>query len=119
MLWVTNGGLPVLLRNDGGNRNSWIGFQLRGTVSNRDSIGTVVTVTAGNRKWVREVVGGSSYCAAHDLRLLFGLGPSEKVDKVEIRWPSGIVSHLESPLVRQYIQVVEPARESREAPKRR
>ncbi len=119
MLWVTNGGPPVLLRNDGGNRNSWIGFQLRGTVSNRDAIGAVVTVTAGTRKWVREVVGGSSYCAAHDLRLLFGLGQSEKVDKVEIRWPSGITSHLESPPVRQYIQVAEPARESREAPKKR
>ena len=45
MLWVTNGGPPVLLRNDGGNRNSWIGFQLKGTASNRDAIGAVVTVT--------------------------------------------------------------------------
>ena len=116
MLWVSNGGPPVLLRNDGGNRNSWIGFQMRGTVSNRDAIGTVVTVTAGNRKWIREVVGGSSYCAAHDLRLLFGLGPSEKVDKVEIRWPSGIISHLESPPVRKYAHVAEPLRDSTETP---
>jgi hypothetical protein len=116
MLWVTNGGPPVLLRNEGGNRNSWIGFQLQGTVSNRDAIGTVVTVTTGNRQWVREVVGGSSYCAAHDLRLLFGLGSSEKVDKVEVRWPSGIISHLQSLTLRQYVQVAEPTRDFLEAP---
>jgi hypothetical protein len=116
MLWVTNGGPPVLLRNDGGNRNSWIGFQLRGAVSNRDAIGAVVTVTAGNRQWVREVVGGSSYCAAHDLRLLFGLGSTEKVDKVEVRWPSGIISYVQSPSIRQYIRVAEPVRDSAETP---
>jgi enediyne biosynthesis protein E4 len=112
MLWVTNGGPPILLRNDGGNRNSWIGFQLRGTVSNRDAVGAVVTVTAGNRRWVREVVGGSSYCAAHDLRLLFGLGSSEKVDKVDVRWPSGATSHLENLPARKYLQITESPRGS-------
>jgi len=112
MLWVTNGGPPVLLRNDGGNRNSWIGFQLKGTVSNRDAVGAVVTVTAGNRRWVREIVGGSSYCAAHDLRLIFGLGSFERVAKVEIRWPSGALSKLGDLPARRYLQVTEPARSS-------
>ena len=111
LLAVTNGGQPVLLRNNGASHNAWIGFQLRGTASNRDAIGAVVTVTAGVRQWVKEVMGGSSYCAAHDPRLLFGLGLSNKVDKVEIRWPSGIVSHLQDLPVRQYVQVTEPANE--------
>ncbi len=119
MLWVTNGGPPVLLRNDGGNRNSWIGFQLKGTASNRDAIGAVVTLTAGNRRWVREVVGGSSYCAAHDPRLLFGLGSIEKVDQVEIRWPSGAITPLQNVRPRQYVQVTEPNRSSGEKPAKR
>src|SRR5438445_416609 len=111
LLWVTNGGPPVLLRNDGGNRNAWIGFGLIGTASNRDAIGALVTVTAGGRRHVRELVGGSSYCAAHDLRLLFGLGTVEKVEKVEIRWPSGVTSQLENLAARRYYRVQEPEKE--------
>ena len=110
-LWVTNGGPPVLLRNDGGNRNAWIGFELVGTASTRDAIGAQVTVTAGGRRRVRELVGGSSYCAAHDLRLLFGLGTVEKVEKVEIRWPSGVTSQLENLAARRYYRVQEPEKE--------
>jgi len=48
----------VLLRNDGGNRNAWIGFELTGTTSNRDAVGARVTVTAGEKKQVREILGG-------------------------------------------------------------
>lgn len=108
MLWVTNGGPPVLLRNEGGRRNSWIGFELEGTVSNRDAVGAVVTVSAGSRQWVREITGGGSYCAAHDLRVLFGLGAAEKADKVEIRWPAGGVTRLENLPARKYVHIREP-----------
>ncbi|MGH9577227.1 MAG: ASPIC/UnbV domain-containing protein, partial [Terriglobales bacterium] len=51
----------------------------------------------------------ASYCSAHDPRLLFGLGASEKVEKVEVRWPSGGVTTLESPPVRRYHRIQEPA----------
>src|SRR2546426_694482 len=108
-LWITNGGPPVLLRNDGGNRNSWIGFELVGQASGRDAVGAVVSVTAGGRRQVRQKVGGASYLAAHDQRLLFGLGDARAAERVEIRWPSGAVSSLENVPARQYVRIQEPS----------
>lgn len=112
LLFVTNGGAPALLRNDGGSRNSWIGFQLVGAGSNRDAIGAVVTLTAGGKKRFREIVGGASYYAAHDLRVLFGLGAAESVEQVEIRWPSGAISQLGNPEIRKYHRVEQPGKKS-------
>ncbi|MGH9556684.1 MAG: CRTAC1 family protein [Terriglobales bacterium] len=108
LLIVENGGTPALLRNDGGNRNAWIGFELAGR-DHRSVTGAQVVVTSGGRRQVKELVGGASYCSAHDPRLLFGLGASEKVEKVEVRWPSGGVTTLESPPVRRYHRIQEPA----------
>jgi len=113
-LIVQNGGPPALLRNEGGNRNAWIGFELVGRASGKDAVGAVVTVTAGGRRQVREKVGGASYLAAGDPRLLVGLGAAEKVEKVEIRWPSGAVSSMEGVAARRYYRVEEP--ESKKSP---
>jgi len=108
-LLVQNGGPPVLLRNDGGNQNNWIGLRLIGTRSNRDAVGARVTLTAGNLKIVRQIVGGSSYCSAHDPRLLIGIGKRAKVDSIEIRWPSGAVVQINDALVNRYNTVKESA----------
>jgi hypothetical protein len=80
---------PMLLRNDGGNRNHWLKVRLVGTKSNRGGLGSRITVEAGGRRqsgWVR---GGSSYCSSSELSALFGLGRSERVDRVVVRWASG------------------------------
>ena len=114
-LIVQNGGPPVLLRNDGGNRNAWIGFELAGRASGKDAVGAVVTVTAGGRRQVREKVGGASYLSVGDPRVLVGLGAAEKVEKVEIRWPSGAISTMENVAARRYYRVEEP--ESKKDPK--
>ncbi len=120
-LLVQNGRPPVLLRNDGGNRNAWIGFELEGKASGRDAIGALVTVTAAGRVQVRERVGGSSYCSSSDPRLLFGLGKAEQVNKVEVRWPTGAVSTLEHVQARKYYRIEEPssAKWPASAPKKR
>jgi enediyne biosynthesis protein E4 len=111
-LLVQSGGPPVLLRNEGGNRNAWIGVELAGKASGRDAIGAVVTVYAAGKKQVRELVGGASYCSASDLRLLFGLGTTEKVEKVEVRWPTGAVSNLANVDSRRYYRIEEPTEAS-------
>jgi hypothetical protein len=80
---------PSLLRNDGGNARSWIGFRLRGARPNTGAIGARVTVTAGGRAQVAEVRAGSSHNSCNDLRLHFGLGGEAAAERVEIRWPSG------------------------------
>jgi len=73
-----------------------------------------VTVTAGGRRPVREKVGGASYLAAGDPRVLVGLGAAEKVERVEIRCPSGATSTMENVAARRYYRVEEP--ESKKGP---
>jgi enediyne biosynthesis protein E4 len=80
---------PLLLVNRAPNKNHWLGIITQGTGSNRDGIGAKVTVSAGGRKYVQEVRSGSSYISSNDLRLHFGLGASQKVDGIEVRWPDG------------------------------
>lgn len=108
LLFVNNAQPPVLLRNDGGNRNNWIGFHLTGGRSNHDAVGAVVTVTTNRRKLTRERHGGGSYHAAHDPRLVFGLTEGETIQFIEIRWPSSTVQELPALELRRYHQIREP-----------
>jgi hypothetical protein len=62
---------------------------LEGVASNRDGVGAMVTVTAGGRSQVGVRFGGGSYLSASDPRLHFGLAAARRVDRVEVRWPSG------------------------------
>jgi hypothetical protein len=79
---------PTLLKNTGPRQNA-IAVALAGTGSNRSAIGARCTIEAGGRKQMQEVVSGGSYFSQNSLTLHFGLGKSEKVDRVEVRWPKG------------------------------
>jgi hypothetical protein len=84
-----NVGPPLIARNRtmGGN---WITLELEGTgKSNRDAIGAEVTLTARGRVQRAQIMGGTSYCSASDLRLHFGLGSARSAERLTIRWPSG------------------------------
>lgn len=108
-LIVQNGRPPVLLRNEGGSQNNWVGLQLSGTASNRDGVGARITLTAGDLKVVRQIVGGSSYLSAHDPRLIIGIGERRKVDSIEIRWPSGAVDKIKDVNINRYSSFKESA----------
>ena len=86
---------PTLLRNDGGNESNWLQLELRNGPSDSLAIGARVLVTAGGRTQLREVRSSASYLSANDPRLHFGLGQSDTVERVEVRWPSGKVQILE------------------------
>jgi hypothetical protein len=62
---------------------------LIGTKSNRAAIGARVTIHAAGVMQFNEVRGGGSYLSQNDLRLHFGLGAADKMDAVEVSWPSG------------------------------
>jgi hypothetical protein len=101
---------PSLLRNDGGNRNGWLIVSLRGTVSNRDGIGAIVTVVdEAGRTQSRICTTASSYLSASDRRVHFGLGGAARVRRLEIRWPSGVVQTRENVMANRAIEVVEPS----------
>ena len=109
LLLMNAGESPVLLRNDGGNRHNWLGIKLVGTKSNRDGIGTLVTVKAGTMRRTKQLLGGTSYCSASDLRLLFGLGNNQKIEEVDVRWPSGLTTTLKDVAINHYLIVKEDA----------
>jgi hypothetical protein len=101
---------PVLLHNNVGVRNSWIGFQLVGTKSNRDAIGAKLTLKAGSRKLVRWITGGSSYLSSHDRRVIFGLGKEAPESlELQIRWPSGQTQNLAGLKPGSYHVIREPS----------
>jgi enediyne biosynthesis protein E4 len=87
---------PSLLVNQVRNGNHWIAFHAIGTKSNRDGIGARVTLMAGGRIGVNEVRSGSSYSSNSDMRVHFGLGQSNKIDYVQVRWPSGLIEKFEN-----------------------
>ncbi len=66
-------------------------LRLEGRASNRDSIGAKVAVVAGGCRRVGFRVGGGSYQSASDPRLHFGLGLADRIELIEIVWPSGRV----------------------------
>ena len=107
---VANNGEPAnLLRNDGGNRGNWLQLHLKGGGANSSAIGAKVTVKAGGLVQVDEVRSGSSYLCQNDLRLFFGLGDREVVDRVEIRWPLGRRQILTGLGANRILAVEEPA----------
>ena len=100
---------PILYRNDIGNKMNWLQLELTGTKCNRDAIGAWIELTAGDLLSVRQIVAGNSHNSQSSRRAHFGLGDRDKIDKIEIRWPSGTVQVLDNPKVNQLIRVEEPA----------
>ena len=105
--------LPQLLRCDSRTGNNWIKVKAVGTKSNRSAIGAravCITTVPGESKAHRqtdEVRSGGSYFSQSDLRLHFGLGKAEKVDVLEIHWPSGTVDIVKDLPVNQLVVVRE------------
>lgn len=100
---------PRLLENRSERRGHWIAVRAIGTVSNRDAFGAVVTVRAGGKRFAREVRTTQGLYSSHDPRLHFGLGAVERVDAVEVRWPTGKTQVVESPPLDAFLTVRESA----------
>ncbi len=107
VLVSNNGQAPVLLRNEGGNRNNWLGLELAATKSNPGAVGTMITWRAGGIKRARLRSGGGSYLSSNDPREVLGLGPVSKVDVLEVRWPSGKIDRFTNLPANRYLKVTE------------
>ncbi len=104
--------LPSLLRNEGGNSNHWLVVKTIGTRSNRDGIGARITIVYGRERQIEEVRSGGSWASQSDLRVHFGLGSVDKIDRMEIRWPSGLTENLYNVASNQFLVVREGAQKS-------
>jgi hypothetical protein len=104
---------PQLLRCDQKIGNNWLKVRTIGTKSNRSGIGArlrCITHPAGETKahaQIDEVRSGGGYFSQNDLRVHFGIGKAEKVDLLEIRWPSGLIEKVENIKPNQVIYVKE------------
>src|ERR1700738_4947757 len=89
ILLTTNNGPAYLYRNENAAGNRSIRFHLVGTKSNRDAIGALVRIFDNGQTQSRVVKGGSSYLSQSELPLTFGLGKRDRIERVQIEWPSG------------------------------
>jgi hypothetical protein len=98
---------PTILRNDSAGGHHWLQVRLRGTKSNRDGIGAHVKVVAGDLTQLEEVHSGQGYQSHFGLRLHFGLGRRDRIDRVEVRWIGGGVDVLRNVPADRLITVTE------------
>jgi hypothetical protein len=110
---VTNefGAEPMLLLSDLAERRRvrFLPVVLRGTRSNRSGLGAVVTVTAGGTAHTQVHDGKSGYLSQSLMPLYFGLGDADRVDRVEVVWPSGRRQTAQSPVaVNETLTLEEP-----------
>ena len=91
LLITQDGGPPVLLRNDGGNRNHWLRLSLKALADNRSAIGTKVEVFAGALYQKFEVQSSSGYLGQNAPEILVGLGDVKEAEVVRLLWPTGVL----------------------------
>jgi hypothetical protein len=105
---TSNDGPAWVLLNETETANHWITLNLVGTKSNRDAIGAQVKVSTAAGDQFATVTTSSSYQSSGDKRLHFGLGTSESIREIDIRWPSGIRQVLHDQKPDQIVKITEP-----------
>jgi tetratricopeptide (TPR) repeat protein len=93
-LLITQNNLPpVLLKNIGGNKNSWINLTLSGDPDNKSGIGTRADVFSGAQRQTWELAGASGYLGQGPPEILIGLGSERQADVIKLLWPTGILQN--------------------------
>ncbi len=99
----------VLLRNDAGNKNNWVGVELKAPGGvNRDAIGARIYVTAGGVTQMREqYAGGGHFGGQQPLIRNIGIGENETIDRIEVRWPHAAMPNtvIENPPINQILTI--------------
>ena len=102
-----NGPQLRILRNAMKDIGNSIAFRLRGKKSNRDAIGTSVTVEAEGHRQTKYLQAGSGFLSQHTKELFFGVGKTQGTVRASIRWPSGLTQAFEHLPVNRRIEIEE------------
>jgi Flp pilus assembly protein TadD/peroxiredoxin len=105
-----------MIRNVMEGRGDSICFRLRGYRSNRDAIGTTISVAAGGRKQVKYLEAGSGFLSQHTKELFFGLGLHKGTVRATVRWPSGLTQQFDGLPANHRIRLEEGSNEFRAEP---
>lgn len=97
----------TLLRNDGGNRNHWVGLSLVGKNGPASALGAKVTVYAGGKKQVAIHQFATSYLSYNDPRMHFGLGKDRQIERLEIQWPDNKTEVFHNIDADRYLTVIQ------------
>jgi enediyne biosynthesis protein E4 len=100
---------PYYCKNNFPQKN-YVAFRLKGTQSNRDAIGAVARLYAGKEIMTRQVHPAGGYLSQSSKTLHFGLGDRSKIDRIEIKWPRGMVQKIEGPAINTLHAITEPAK---------
>ena len=103
-------GTPLLMHNEsaaGGNTNEWLTITVEGTDSNRDGIGTVISITTGGGTQTQMISSGGNHGGGSQKAAFFGLGTATS-GTVTVTWPNGVVQDLGSINSGQAVHLVEP-----------
>ncbi|MBI3484935.1 MAG: CRTAC1 family protein [Acidobacteria bacterium] len=104
---LNHSGRPLLLRNDGGNKKSWLKVLPRCTKSNRSCFGVTIEIEADGHRQSQEIGGQPSYLSQSALEAHFGLGAAKQVERLTVRFPRGIVRELKQLAANQTVVVQE------------
>jgi hypothetical protein len=107
-LFVANANAaPYLYRNTSQSRGRWAAFQLQGRRSNRDGVGAQLRATVNGSTRLRFVDGGNGFAGQSSRRVHFGLGEAKRIDRLEVRWPSGMRQTFEKIPAGRLYRIVE------------
>jgi len=101
---TANNARARLLRNEA-TSGAFLGVRLRQPGRNPLAIGAEVTLTAGGRTFRRQLLAGTSYLGGNPPELLFGIGPVDRVERLDVRWPSGAETRLSDLLPNRWITI--------------
>jgi len=96
-----------ILHNSMKDLGNSIAFRLRGRKSNRDAIGAAITVETDGLRQTRYLQAGSGFLSQHSKELFFGVGKSETIRHVAVRWPGGLIQQFENLPANRRIEIEE------------
>jgi hypothetical protein len=114
LVLTVNGGRPLVLRNDQRTGHHWLRVRLVGRPPNLEAIGASVVLRTVDGVQRRTVNPTRSYLAQVELPVTFGLGPADRVEAVEVRWPDGARSEVRDPGVDATLVIEHPGVATRE-----
>jgi Tfp pilus assembly protein PilF len=91
LLVATNGGKPLLLRNEGGNQNNHMRINLVGLRDNKPALGSKVEIRAGDLWQKLELTGNCGYLSQGMPEIMLGIGQRKVVEAIKILWPTGVL----------------------------
>src|SRR5690606_36846183 len=90
-----------------GNNNNWIKITTKGTESNNNGIGARVELYSDLGMQIREVRAGEGFAFMSTLNTHFGIGTNTEIEKIIVKWPSGIIDTILNPTINSTLHIVE------------